>query len=209
VERGADGEHDDFARAARLDQLGGFFDCRGSAGDDGLVGGVEVGGGDGEAGLRGGFGAGFGYLGGGEREDGGHCTLARGDGELHGAAAGLDGADGVGKAEGAGGDVGRPLAEGVPGGESGVNSGLGEDARNGDADGEDGRLGVFGEAELFLWAVEEDAAEGEAEGFIGLGEGGGGDGEGLGEGAAHADGLGALAGKEEGDLSVVHINLGF
>jgi hypothetical protein len=31
----------------------------------------------------------------------------------------------------------------------------------------------------------------------------------LGEGAAHADGLGALAGKEEGDLSVVHINLGF
>ena len=51
-----------------------------------------------------------------EAEDGGHGALAGGDGGLHELAAEADGADGVGEGEGAGGDVGGVLAEGVAGG---------------------------------------------------------------------------------------------
>ena len=204
VEGRADLEHDDFAGAASFDELGGFFDGGFGSGDDGLVGGVEVGGGDGLAGgfLRGraGFSDGFGVQG----EDGGHGAFSSGDGGLHGTSAGFDGANGVGEVERAGGDVGGPFTEGVAGGESGMNAMLGEDAEGGDADGEDGGLGVLGEAEFVFGAVEEDAAEGEGEGFVGFGEGLGGDGEIFSEAAAHAHGLRTLAGEKKCDLPGCH-----
>ena len=62
-----------------------------------------------------------------EAEDGGHGALAGGDGLLHELAAEADGADGVGKVEGAGGDVGGILAERVAGGEGGGEVGQGSD----------------------------------------------------------------------------------
>ncbi len=121
-----------------------------------------------------------------------------GDGLLHVAAAGADGADGVGEGEGSGGDVGGVFAEGMAGGEGGVDAVFGEDAGGGDGDGEDGGLGVLGELELVFGAFEDELGEGEAEGFVGLVEDGAGDGEVVVEIAAHADGLRALAGEEEG-----------
>ena len=112
-----------------------------------------------------------------EAEDGGHGAFAGGDGLLHVAAAGADGADGVGEGEGSGGDVGGVFAEGVAGGEGGVDAAFGEDAGGGDGDGEDGGLGVLGELELVFGAFEDELGEREAEGFVGLVEDGAGDGE--------------------------------
>ena len=74
-----------------------------------------------------------------------------------------------------------------------------EYAEGGDGDGEDGGLGVLGELEGVFGAVEDDVGEAKAEGFVGFLEDGAGGGVGVVEGAAHADGLRALAGKEECD----------
>ena len=146
----------------------------------------------------GGLGADLGDEDGGEAEDGGHRSFSGGDGLLHVAAAAADGADGVGEGEGSGGDVGGVLAEGVACGQGWDDSLFGEDARGGDRDGEDGGLGVLGELELVLGAFEDELGEGEAEGFVGLVEDGAGDGEVVVEIAAHAYGLRALSGEEEG-----------
>jgi len=96
------------------------------------------------------------------------------------------------------------LAEGVAGGEerrdaAGFEFGF-EDAVSGDGDGEDGGLGVLGELEVFFGAFEDDPGEWELEGVVGFLEDGAGGGEGVVEGAAHAYGLGALAGEEESEL---------
>ena len=128
-----------------------------------------------------------------------------GNGLLHVAAAAADGADGVGEGEGAGGDVGGVLAEGVAGGEGGGDALFGQDAGGGDGDGEDGGLGVLGELELVFGAFEDEFGEREAEGLIGLVEDGAGRGEVVVEVSAHADGLRALAGEEEGRFG--HLNL--
>ena len=58
---------------------------------------------------------------------------------------------------------------------------------------------VLGAVELLLGALPGEPADGLAEGGIGGGKDGGGRGRGLGEGTAHADGLAALAGEDEGD----------
>ncbi len=115
-------------------------------------------------------------------------------------AAGAHGAEGFGEGDGSGGDVGAVFAERVAGGEGGgeVREELGEDAPGGDGDGEDGGLGVLGVLEGFGGAVEDEVGEGEAEGLVGLVEDGAGGGVGVVELAAHADGLGTLAGEEEG-----------
>ena len=141
---------------------------------------------------------------GGEAEDGGHGAKTGGDGGLHELAAGADGADGVGEGEGAGGDVGGVLAEGVAGGEgdgevAGLQLGL-EDAEDGDGGGEDRGLGVLGELELVLGALEDELGEGKAKGVVGFLEDGARGGGGVVEGSAHADDLGALAWEEEGNL---------
>ena len=135
VEGGADLEHDGALGSGLLAEVGGALDGCGRAGDDGLVGGVEVGGrDDGAVGVEGlGFGrvwkrgelvgdlgADVGMSVGVEAEDRGHCAFSGGDGLLHVSAAGADGADGVGEGEGSGGDVGGVFAEGVAGGEGGV-----------------------------------------------------------------------------------------
>ena len=137
---------------------------------------------------------------GGESEDGCHGAFPGGDGLLHEAAAGANGADGVGEGEGSGCYMRRILSEGVPGGEGGGDAVLGQDTGSGDGDGEDGGLSVLGELEGVFGAIEDDFGEGEAEGFIGFFKYGAGCGKGFSEGASHANGLGALAGKEEGWL---------
>ena len=143
-----------------------------------------------------------------EAEDGGHGAFACGDGLLHVLAAGADGADGVGEGEGSGGDVGGVFAEGVAGGEGGLDAAFGEDAGGGDGDGEDGGLRVLGELELVFGAFEDELGEGEAESFVGLVEDGASDGEVVVEIAAHADGLRTLAGKEEGWFIVLIVDDG-
>ena len=141
---------------------------------------------------------------GGEAEDGGHGAFAGGNGLLHVAAAEADGADGVGEGEGAGGDVGGVLAEGVAGGHSGGDAALGEHAEGCGGDGEDGGLSVFGELEGVFGTFEDELREGELEGSIGLFEDGACGGEIIVKIAAHADGLGALAGKEKSWLDCGH-----
>jgi hypothetical protein len=200
VEGRADGEHYGAAGAFGFGDGRGSFDSSEGTGDDGLAGGVEVGRGDGEAGFGFGFATGFGHLGGVQGEDGGHGALTGGNGQLHGPATGFDRADSIGKTEGSGGDVCRPLAERMAGGKGGLNAVRGEDAPGGDADGEDGRLGVLREAEVFFRAFKDEFGERETEGFIGFSKGLGGEGKLLGERAAHANGLRTLPRKEEGNL---------
>ena len=77
---------------------------------------------------------------------------------------------------------------------------LGQHAPGGDADGENGRLGVFSEAEVFFRPLEDEFGERETEGLVGLGKGLGGDGETSAEFAAHANGLRTLPRKEESDF---------
>ena len=121
---------------------------------------------------------------------------------LHVLAAGANGADGVGEGEGSGHDVGGVFAEGMAGGEGGLDVALGEgfcqDAGGGDGEGEDRGLRVLGELELVFGAFEDELREGEAEGFVGLVEDGSSGGEVVVEVAAHAHGLRALTGKEKG-----------
>src|SRR5208337_958226 len=88
----------------------------------------------------------------------------------------------------------------MAGGEGRFDAVRDEDAPGGDADGENSRLGVFGEPEVFIRAFEDQFGERETEGFVGLGKGLGGDGKVLGKVAAHADRLRTLARKEKGDL---------
>ena len=57
---------------------------------------------------------------------------------------------------------------------------------------------VLGELELVFGALEDELRDGEAKSFVGLVEDGASDGEVGVEIAAHSDGLGTLAGKEEG-----------
>jgi hypothetical protein len=205
VEGAADGEHDGSLGTEFFAEFGGAGYGGGRAGDDGLVGGVEVGGGDDFGGELGGDGGASGFdVGEVEAEDGGHGSLAGGDGGLHELAAEADGADGVGEGEGVGGDVGRVLAEGVAGGVVDAEvAGLEfvfEDAEGGDGDGKDGGLGVLGELEGVFGAVEDDVGEGKAEGVVGFFEDGAGGWVGVVEGSTHAYGLGALTGEEESDF---------
>ena len=142
-----------------------------------------------------------------EADDRGHPPLASAARALHLHAPLADEADGVGEVEGAGGDQGRVLAHRVPGGEGGVGA---VDVECGPllADGleirdrrrEQRRLGVLGPVELVLGAFPGEPADRLAEGLVGDAERVGGGGRGLGEGAAHPDGLAALAGEHEGDL---------
>ena len=89
----------------------------------------------------------------------------------------------------------------MAGGEGWRNAFFGEDAGGGYGDGEDGGLGVLGELELVFGAFEDELGEGEAQGFVGLVEDCAGGGEVVIKVAAHADGLRALAGEEEGWFS--------
>ena len=197
VEGSADRKHDGAARAFGLGNCGGPLDCGQCARDDRLAGRVEVGGGDGEAGLRCGFSAGLGHLFWGERENGSHAALAGRNGLLHGLSACLDEAHGVGKAVGAGGHVGRPLAQRVSGSQRGLDAMERQHAQGCYAHGENRRLGVFRELELFLRPLEDQLREQEAGGFVGLGEGVAGNGKTLGKFAAHAYALRTLPRKEK------------
>ena len=114
--------------------------------------------------------------------------------------------DGVGEGDDAGGDHGGVLAHRVAGGVGGLRGGdagrgpaLAERGQEGDRDGDEGGLGVDGEVELLGRAVEGEAADRLAEGFVGFGHDGRGGRRGLDQGLAHADRLGSLAGEDERD----------
>ena len=123
---------------------------------------------------------------------------------LHVLAAGADGADRVGEGEGSGSDVGGVFAKTVTSAERRLNAALSEDAGRGNGDSEDRRLSVLGEFELVLRPLEDELRESEAKRSVGLVEDGASSGEVVVEVTAHSDGLGALAGKEEGWFCCAH-----
>ena len=200
VEWSADRKHDGAARAFGLAKRRGLFDRRGSARDDRLTRRVEIGGLHGQAGFARGLRAGLGHLRGIERKHGCHGSLPRRNRLLHGAPASLHGAHRIGKGERAGNDVRRPLAQRMPGGQRRRNAVLGENARCRHAHRHNGRLRVFGQAQIFFRPFETEPRKREAERRIGLGKGLSGNGKSLGELAAHAYGLRTLPRKEKGDL---------
>ena len=74
--------------------------------------------------------------------------------------------------------------------------------------GEQRGLGVLGAVEVLLGPVPREPGDRLAKGGVGGGEDGGRGGGGLGEGAAHADGLAALAGEDEGDRGSSSVSVG-
>jgi len=135
-------------------------------------------------------------------QQGGHGALPDRHGLLHGLTAQLQQARGVGQGEGTGGAQGRVLAEGVTGDE-GRMLGQVESAlvlqhpQNGDADGHQGRLGVLGQRQVGLGAFEHQARKALVQRVVHLFKGEPRDLERLGQLTAHADGLAALARKDE------------
>ena len=111
-----------------------------------------------------------------ECKNGRHGALPLGDGKLHGSAARLHSAHRVAKAERAGGNVCRPLAQRMPRGKRRVNALLGEHPPHGDADRQDCRLSVLGEAKVFFRALEDQLRERKAQRLVGLAKGVCGDG---------------------------------
>ena len=142
-----------------------------------------------------------------ETDDRGHPAFPTRAGCLHQPAAGAHETDRVGEVQRAGRDEGRILAHRVAGDEGRVRDvdGQGVPLRAdglevGDRGGEERRLRVLGAVEFLLGALPGEAGDGLAERLVGSGEDGGGRGRCLGERPAHADGLAALAGEDEGDL---------
>ncbi len=195
VERGADGKRDDAFRSGGFGEFHGSFDGALVAGDDDLVGRVQVGGGDDFA--LGGFGEDAGECFERHPEDGGHGPDTGGDCVLHILATFADEAEGVAEVEATGGDERGVFAEGVAGNIVRGTDFSFEHGPGGDRDGQERGLGVFGEAELVVGAFETEFGEREAEGIIGLFEAAPGGLKVLREGEAHARELRALAGEEE------------
>ena len=141
-----------------------------------------------------------------EADEGGHRAVAALARRLHQAAALADEADAVLEREDAGGDERGVLAHRVAGGEgrlrgreAGCGPALAQRLEDGDRRGEERGLGVLGQVQLLGRAVPGERADRLAEGGVGRGEHGRGGGRGRGEIPAHAHGLRALAGEDEGD----------
>ncbi len=156
VERSADGKHDGAARAFGLADGRCLFNGCSSSRDHSLSRRVEICRLNGQAGFARGLLACLGDLRGIEREDGGHGSFARRHCLLHGCAAGLHGAQRVGKGKRAGDDVRRPLTQRMAGSERRRDALLGEDSRCRNTHGHDGRLRVFGEAQIFFRPFEAE-----------------------------------------------------
>ena len=90
-----------------------------------------------------------------QRKDGGHGALAGWNRQLHGRSACLHGAHGVGEADGPGGHVRAPFAQGVTSGHGRHNPMQAQHAQGGDARGENGRLSVFRQLEVFRRPLED------------------------------------------------------
>lgn len=118
-------------------------------------GGVEIRGGDCKAGLFGGLPADLFHLSRVERENGGHGAQTGRNRQLHGCSARLHRAHGIGEADGPGSHVSAPFTKGVTGGYGRLNAMQSQHAQCGDARGEDGRLGVFRQLEVFRRPLED------------------------------------------------------
>ena len=127
----------------------------------------------------------------GKSQDGRHGAFTLGYGLLHELAAGANSADGLGKREGASGDVGAVLAERVSGGEGWGQAGHGllHYAVRRDGDGQDSGLGMLGELQGIDGTTEDDLGERKPERFIGFLEYGFGCGKTVLKVASHPDGL--------------------
>jgi len=82
-----------------------------------------------------------------------------------------------------------------------MNPMIGQNPRHREADRENGRLCVFSEAEIFFRTFKDQFRQREAKRFISFGKCIRGYRKGFSQGAAHADRLRPLAGKEECDSS--------
>ena len=137
-----------------------------------------------------------------EAEQGRHRPLPHRNRLLHGVAADAQQPRRIGDREAAGGGERRIFAERMAGDEGGValqvEAGLGlQHAHGRQADGHEGRLGVRGEGELLGRPLPDEARQLLRQGRVHLVEDGPGLRKGLGQRLAHADGLAALARKDE------------
>jgi hypothetical protein len=134
---------------------------------------------------------------GGQAEDRRHRAFAGRHGRLHELPAGAHGADGVSKAEGPSSDMrgvfAQRVARGVAHGESTRSQLRLEHAVGRDGNRQDRRLGMLGQLELVLGAVEDDLRQRKAERVVGFFEDGARGGRSVIQRAAHADGLRSLA----------------
>ena len=162
MERRTDVEEDSPFGTGFLHSRSRFFDGFGAAGDDNLAGAVEVDSLDGAA-LGRNLSADFFDLIFSQAEDSGHAAFTEGHGFLHELAAEADGADGVGKGQGAGSDEGRIFAEAVAGSDVRCQPFLGEDAAAGRAGREDSRLCIIGFHEFFIRPFEAELGQGKAQ----------------------------------------------
>ncbi len=85
-----------------------------------------------------------------------------GNGQLHGVAACFHGAQRIGKAQGSRGHMGRPFAKRVTRRQRRLDAVLSQNAPRCHAHCKNGRLGVFGEAQVFLRPLENQLESGKA-----------------------------------------------
>ena len=197
MERSRDGQRQRALGTGGLEHLAGLVHTGLGAGDDGLLGIVEVDGLDGLAHGRRGGGTALAHGGGVQAQDGGHGADAHRHGVLHGLRAEAHQRQGIGQAQRLGGDQGAVLTQRMTGHDGGLQAGLGQPgAVAGDAGGQHHGLGVGGQVQLFLGAVLDQAADVLAQGGRRLLEGAAHFGV-IAPGVQHAHGLRPLAGEHE------------
>ena len=101
-------------------------------------------------------------------ENGCHGSLTCGYSLLHQMPAAANRTGGGGKFHGAGGDVGRVLAQRVTGKIVGRNSGFGQNAERGHGHGKDRRLGELGQPQLLFGSVKAEGSQVKAKRVVGF-----------------------------------------
>ena len=198
---GRDGQRDRAFGAARRARFTRAADRRGVAGDDRLLGGIEVGGRH-DLAARGLFAGGLDLLRG-KPDDRRHGTHTGRNRLLHEAPALPDEPQGVGECQRSGGHVGGILADRMPRRECGLReplrrAGL-ELPQRSDRVGQDRRLRIDRRAELFLRTLETKRRQRESEDRVGFRENAPRGLRSLAERLAHPDELRALPGEEKGE----------
>ena len=192
---GADGQRNGPLGAGGLGEFARAADRTGVAGDDDLLGRIEVGCGD-DLALRG-FGQYACEFAVGEFEDRGHGADALRNCFLHVPAALFDQAHGVGKGDGSSRHQSRVLAQAVARHVLRLHPFGFEHPERRHRYREQRRLGVFGLFQLVLRPLETQLGKGESERLIGFREHGGSNRKCVGERFPHAGELRSLAGEKK------------
>ena len=137
-----------------------------------------------------------------EGENRRHRPLSRGHGLLHRASARLHRAHGIGKRQCPRRHVRRPLTQRVSRGQRRLHAMFGKHAQCRHAHGQNGRLRVFGQLQVFFRPFKAKPRERKSAGLVGFGKRLFGNRETLGEIAAHAHGLRTLPRKEKCNLLI-------